>query len=60
MNQLKPEAQELKSAQLEMAVDEESDATRWDLGLFLGFVLWLVIVGIGYWGYKSGLLLLGA
>ncbi len=60
MNQLKGRSREAESAEAAMRLSEEDDVVKWDLGLFFGFFLWLVIVTIGYWGYKSGLLLLGA
>ncbi len=60
MNQLKDPVREAKSAEAMIAMSEEDDVVKWDLGLFFGFFLWLVIVTVGYWGYKSGLLLLGA
>ena len=60
MNQLKGQTREAESVEAAMRLSEEDDVVKWDLGLFFGFFLWLVIVTIGYWGYKSGLLLLGA
>ncbi len=40
-------------------VEEEAEM-KFDMGLLFGFCIWLLIVSVGYWGYRTGLLLMGA